>query len=195
MTNALQAFDEAVKSYEEDKGPFKVFATVVIRRRVLDYIRSESRHNAEVTVNPAAFGGDMPEEETDNISLQVRQEVAERSTETSDDGPARTREEITAVQATFSRYGFSFFDLTECSPRAEKTKRACAQAVRVLLENETLLAQMRQKRMLPVKEIVKNSGVSDKVLDRHRRYIIAAAEILSGDYPVLSAYLDFIRKV
>ena len=137
----------------------------------------------------------MPEEETDNISLQVRQEVAERSTETSDDGPARTREEITAVQATFSRYGFSFFDLTECSPRAEKTKRACAQAVRVLLENETLLAQMRQKRMLPVKEIVKNSGVSDKVLDRHRRYIIAAAEILSGDYPVLSAYLDFIRKV
>ena len=33
-----------------------------------------------------------------------------------------------------------------------------------------------------------------KILDRHRRYIIAAAEILSGEYPVLAEYLGYIRK-
>ena len=59
----------------------------------------------------------------------------------------------------------------------------------------SLLSQMRKTRMLPMKELEAVSGVSRKILDRHRRYIIAAAEILSGDYPILSAYLEFIRKV
>ena len=193
---ALMAFSEAVQSYEEDKGPFRVFATVVIRRRILDYLRSEGRHRAEMPVTPAAFGGDLPEEEAAGVNLQVRSQVAEASVQTAEaDLSTRTREEIAEVQGVLGRYGFSFFDLTECSPKAEKTRRGCALAIRVLMGEPELMKQLRSTRMLPMKELSATSGVSRKILDRHRRYIIAAAEILSGDYPILSAYLDFIRKV
>ena len=193
---ALQAFVEALQNYEEEKGPFKVFAALVIRRRVLDYLRSERRHNAEIAVTPAAFGGDLREEEAAGVNLQVHHEVSERSMEAAaSDLSGRTREEIAAAQEVLQRYGFSFFDLADCSPKAEKTRKGCALAVRALLDGNPLLEQMRKTRMLPMKELSASSGVSRKILDRHRRYIIAAAELLSGDYPILSAYLDFIRKV
>jgi len=54
---ALMAFSEAVQSYEQDKGSFRGFASVVIKRRLLDYIRSQWRHQGEVHVMPGAFDG------------------------------------------------------------------------------------------------------------------------------------------
>ena len=52
---ALMAFSEAVQSYEEDKGSFRGLAAMVIRRRVVDYLRVEGRHSDELAVSPAAF--------------------------------------------------------------------------------------------------------------------------------------------
>jgi hypothetical protein len=37
---ALSAFTEAIKNYSADKGSFLSFAELVIRRRMIDYIRS-----------------------------------------------------------------------------------------------------------------------------------------------------------
>ena len=53
---------------------------------------------------------------------------------------------------------------------------------------------MRLKKMLPIKELYEVSGVVKKILERHRRYIIASAEILDGDFPILASYLDYIRR-
>ena len=193
---ALLAFLAAVRGYDEEKGSFRGFAGVVIRRRIVDYLRSEWKRNAEVTVTPGAFDGELPEEDASGVNLEVQSQVAADSMAASDeDLSVRTREEIAEIQATLQRYGFSFFDLTECSPKAGKTKAQCAQAVMTLMGNPSMLEQLRRGRMLPMKELSAESGVSRKILDRHRRYIIAAAELLSGDYPILSAYLDYIRKV
>ena len=91
-------------------------------------------------------------------------------------------------------YGFSFFDLADASPKTEKTKKSCAQAVRTLIATAILMAQMRLKRLLPIKELSEASGVIRKILERHRKYIIAAAEILDGDFPILAGYMAFIKK-
>ena len=104
------------------------------------------------------------------------------------------RDEIEAVQQILQGYGFSFFDLTECSPKAEKTKRASAKAVAALLSNAELFQKLRQTKTLPMKELTEYSGVPRKILDRHRKYLIAAAEILNGEYPLLAEYMSFIRK-
>ena len=189
---ALMAFAEAIRSYEKDKGSFHAFASVVIKRRLLDYLRSKKRTDAETSVAPEAFGGELPEEEMGGVNLMVRQKVAEASQQT-DTGSA-AREEIEDMQRCLSAYGFSFFDLADCSPKAQKTKQSCADAIRILLGQQSLLVQMRRKKTLPMKELSEISGVSRKILDRHRKYIIAAAEILSGDFPILSSYISYIRK-
>ena len=194
---ALMAFHEAVGAYQEDKGHFETFSSTVIRRRVIDYLRSQNRFSAELSVAPESFGGEL-EEDPSALDLEV-QNTAARLADDSDEnqpGTSAARDEIEAMQAILQEYGFSFFDLTECSPKAGKTKDQCGKAVVVLmlLEHPPLMEKLRKTKSLPIKELCTASGVSKKLLERHRKYIIAAAEILDGDFPVLSDYLSYIRK-
>ena len=97
---ALLAFHEAVQSYEADKSSFPAFASVVIRRRLLDDIRSQWRHKGEIHVLPGAFDGDFGTEEgetPDAVSLEVQSRVAEMSAGPAVDPAAAAREEIAAA--------------------------------------------------------------------------------------------------
>ena len=139
------------------------------------------------------------EDETAETVIQsaVRKKEAQLSEENAQSSSPETtplQDEIAALQQLLSGYGFSFFDLADCSPKAEKTKRACANAVAAILSDRDLLAKMRSSKTLPMKELEKASRVPRKILDRHRKYIIAAIEILNGEYPLLAEYMSYIRK-
>jgi hypothetical protein len=54
--------------------------------------------------------------------------------------------------------------------------------------------KLRKTGTLPAKELCSRSGASAKLLEKHRRYIIAAAEILYGDFPQLGEYLRNGKK-
>ena len=198
---ALIAFHEAVKAYDLSKGNFRTFAALVIRRRLTDYMISQSRHQAEIPLEPDTMDGDIEDEENATpLQLEVRTRSAEisesRGCGENEGKPGSTpmQDEIAAVQELLGNYGFSFWDLAECSPKAEKTKSACAKVVVALLKDPELFQKMRTSRSLPVKELLVLTKVQKKILERHRRYIIAAAEILNGEYPLLREYMNYIRK-
>lgn len=191
---ALMAFSEAVQSYETEKGSFRGLAAMVIRRRIVDYLRTEGRHADELSVSPAAFEDGLDEDETGGVELQVQQRMAqEADAAPGEDAASLARAEIAELQDILRLYGFTFFDLADASPKAEKTKQSCGKAVRTMLATAVLMAQMRLKRLLPIKELSTASGVVRKILERHRKYIIASSEILDGDFPILAGYLAFIR--
>ena len=186
---ALCAFNRAIDRYDGGKGDFLPFAQMLIRRELVDTWRQESKHAAELSVAPEVFDGTAEDEDDDkSVYLAVVREsvqAAERS----------LHDEIVAANAMLQEYGFRFFDLTECSPQQEKTRRECAVAIRGLLKDPPLLVKLlRQNHKLPMTELYKLSGVSRKTLDRYRKYIIMAALILSDDYPQLAAYLKFVKE-
>lgn len=185
---ALGAFTEAVKNYSMEKGSFFNFAELVIRRRLIDFIRSQSRYSSEISVSPSLFNSDSYDDE-DGVSIKI--EVAEKVSHTIDNA---LKLEIELANELFSSYGFSFFDLTDCSPKAKKTKEACAKATAYILHNPILVSNMKVKKLLPIKIIEKNVKIPRKILERHRKYIIAAVEIISGDFPYLADYIRFIRE-
>lgn len=185
---ALAAFLEAIKSYSIEKGSFLNFAELVMRRRTVDYIRSKSRYAPEIPINPALFDTDSDEEEDD---LSVKISVAEKVSNPTDNS---LKLEIELANDVFSSYGFTFFDLADCSPKAGKTKQACARAIAYMLKTPILVSNMKVLKLLPIKMIEKNTKIPRKVLERHRKYIIAAIEIISGDYPYLAEYMRFIRE-
>ena len=185
---ALLAFDEAVHNYQLEKGSFLSFAKLVIRRRVVDYLRTQGKYNMEITVDPVVFDTDSTENDED---VSIRLAVAERvSVEEKKD----LKYEIAAANEIFSSYGFSFMDLSDCSPRAQKTKKSCAIAVGYVLKHPLMITELRNTSLLPIKTIEKNTLVPRKIIERHRKYIIAAIEILSGEYPNLAEYLRYIRE-
>ncbi len=184
---ALLAFTEAVENYSMEKGSFFNFAELVMRRRLIDFIRSQSRYASEISVSPLLFNFDTDDEDETNIKI----EVSEKISHTTDNS---LKLEIELANEIFSSYGFSFFDLVECSPKAKKTKRSCAKAVAYMLKNPILVSNMKVKKLLPVKVIENNVKIPRKILERHRKYIIAAVEIISGDFPYLADYIRFIRE-
>ena len=168
----LQAFYEAAKGYDSTKGEFWPFASVIIRRRLTDWMRSVYRHREE---EPA----EIPETIPDKGSWPDQYTI---------------KDEIEAIRGELEPYGFSFFDLAESSPKAQKSRKKCAKVIAVLVKNKELFHTMKKTGTLPMKELIRQSGISGKVMEKHRRYIIAAAIILQGEYPLLSEYMHTVRE-
>ncbi|HEY5524201.1 MAG TPA: RNA polymerase sigma-I factor [Clostridium sp.] len=183
---ALNAFSEAVNSYNMDKGSFYSFAELVIKRRIIDYLRKESKRSSEILVDSYEFQGNDEEENT-----TIKKEVITKMSHTHNDD---IKLEIESATEQLKTYGFSFYDLIEVSPKAEKTKASCKKAVVYILKNEILYKELIENKKLPLKIIEKNLKVPRKILERHRKYIIAAVVIISGDYPNLAEYMSFIRE-
>lgn len=185
---SLSAFSQAIQNYSFEKGNFLSFADLVIKRRLIDFLRIESRRNIETLVNPHIFSDEFDEQQDD---IKIKNQVMDKVAVTNDNS---IKYEIEAINEQFAKYGFSFFDLSECSPKAVKTKNVCAKAVAYIIKNPILLEQLKISKTLPIKTIEKNVHLPRKVLERHRKYIIAAIEIISGNYPYLAEYMLFIRE-
>lgn len=185
---AMEAFCNAVFSYSYDKGSFLAFAELLIRRRLIDYFRLEKRRLAEFPVDPTAFTG---ETEDGGGDAPLSAEITAKTMHTPENA---LKDEIEAVSALLDGYGFSFYDLAACSPKSKKTRAACRQAVEFMISSSLLCAEMRRTKALPLKILEKNTNIPRKVLERHRKYIIAATEILIGEYPGLAFYMKSMKE-
>ena len=181
---ALIAFSNAIDTYNESKGAFPSYARLLIEHRLTDYFRSQARFSSEMQTEPYLFEGEV-DEDSENMGFQIN--VMKQASVT-DDNPLL--DEIVAISEYLDIYGITFTELTECSPKAGKTKDSCA--IRYLKEHPVLISNMKTTKQLPIKIISENAKVPRKILERHRKYIITAAEILSGDYPKLAEYLSHI---
>ena len=169
---ALLAFYEAIKGYDPASGPFGAYASLVIGRRLADHYRSQHRFDAETPLAPQTFDGTVDREAK----------------------PVSAQDEIEAANTVFEKYGFAFYDLAASSPKSDKTRRSCAAAVGTLLHSPVLFASMQSAHSLPIKALAQQCGVSARTITRHRDYIVAAALLIDGDYPILGTYLQTMRK-
>ena len=177
---AMLAFDEAIQKYDDSKGDFLPFASICIKNRLTDELRSEYRHGNTVPFSALSGKNDNGEE--------TPFEIADTRAEITD-----TALEINALKQELAGFGISFFDLPDHSPKSGKTKRSCRQVICHIMGSPLLLTYIKEKKMLPVSRILKELKVPEKVLERHRKYILTAVIILSGEYETLAGYLDFIK--
>ena len=179
LSIALSAFHEAIASYDGSRGSFQHFAAEVIRRRLIDHIRRVSRHGNELPFSTLSTNqdGDYVPYEIEDDSQQLSRVLLQ---------------EIDALSGALAAYGISFDDLAAASPRSAKTRRACAAVVQALLSDVPSVEQMRVSGKLPVGPLSITCTLPRKILERHRKYIIAAVEILTNDYPCLSDYVSYL---
>jgi RNA polymerase sigma factor len=170
---ALIAFSKAVDAYSFEKGSFLPFAKKMIHNQLIDYYRSQKKHMSSVSLDQENFSP---------LALEKKS------------GEEDIRLEIEAITVDLKEYDITFMELTTVSPKAKKTKAACEEIIRFLINQDELIVLLKHSKLLPVKEIEKNTKVPRKIIERHRKYIIAAVEIISGDYPYLASYLKSIRK-
>lgn len=180
---ALMAFNEAIDSFDFEKSTaFLSFAKNVIKRRLIDYFRKESRYSSEITTSDFV---DSDEEKEVNV-WEVRQ--AEDAFIHENDVNAR-RDEIVHFSSELNDMGISFSELVEISPKHEDARLRAMEIASIVASDPMLLQYMKQKKSLPAKKIEKMCDCSAKTVERQRKYIIAVVLIIKGDYHYLKEYL------
>jgi RNA polymerase sigma factor len=180
LSIAMAAFSESVSAFDASRGLFLPFAAIVIKRRLIDYSRSQSRLKAEISTS-------FLSESDDEIATLDIPDDSQQQAE-----PIKL--EIDALNGELSTYHIDFMELIIDSPKAEKTKRTCATAINFILNSPDVRRKMQLHRILPLTEIATHCLIPRKILERHRKYIVAVVEILANDYPYLAEYVSCIRK-
>ena len=179
---AMIAFNDAISAYDEQKGDFLAFAGVMIHNRVIDYLRQEGRHSKVVQFSLLT----ATDEQGDEISFDIEDKKA---------GVSDAALEIYSLKKELEQFDISFLELPASSPKAKKTREACLEVVRYILQNKSVLQSVYHKKQLPTKQIMENVKVNNKVLERHRKYIIAGILINVGDYAIMTEYFDCRKEV
>ncbi len=185
---ALAAFNEAINRYSPESGSrFIGFAETVITRRLIDYLRQEQRHSAAV---PYSSFTDSDAEAEGDSRLARMQNAAALEVYDRDREAERRREEIGMLSEQLSAFGIRFQDLVSSSPRHRDSRLALLRIGNLIAETPEMFRYLLHHRQLPVKEICKAASVSRKMVERHRKYLIAVSLIAGGPYPCLKEYIS-----
>ncbi len=182
LSIALLAFVEAVKAFDISKGNFLSFAQNVIKRRLIDYFRKESKHSKIVSIS--TYTSDDEDSELDLSTGQALDKYSQ------DNISEYRRLELQELKKELHLWDISFFELTNASPKSEKTRKSYNDVIQYLMRNPDMVDQIKKKKLLPIAEIEKNTGIPRKTIERSRKYILAVIIILTGDYQYVKDYIN-----
>ncbi len=182
----LVAFHEAVQEYDPAKGRFLSLAGVIVRRRVIDEMRSESRGRIP-QVPLEVISPDGTEEdnyELDRATLNSYMVGVSQSL---------LQMEIEQLSAELGEYGIDWDAVYRDAPKHKAGRLDLLRLIAALVDDRQLLHIILTKKYLPVESILKLGILPRKKIEKTRRYIIASLLISTGDYPMLKEYLQLER--
>lgn len=184
----LIAFNEAIHKYNPEKGHSLIrFSEILIKRRVIDYIRTQSKtENISLDVGNQTdheeFDGTLIDAE---LSIDAYKEKAENELR---------KEEIIRFTEVLEQYHLSFSDLLQQSPKHADARKNAILVAKTLVENDELKELFLLKKKLPMKHLENHVEVSRKTIERNRKYIMAITLILIGDFIFLKDYIKGVLE-
>ena len=145
---AMMAFYEAIMSYERFRGAFLPYASTVIKSRLIDYNRKESRHKNNISLYQETSETDERElietipDKTDNFEALVDRQA--------------TQQEIQELSRVMKDFGISFSDVADNCPKQERTLKSCGDAIRYAADNKELLDLLLRPEQPPYGEDQQN---------------------------------------
>ncbi|WP_102344982.1 RNA polymerase sigma-I factor [Bacillus sp. Marseille-P3661] len=179
----LMAFNEAIDKFDNKQGSkFLTFATVVIKRRIIDFIRKESKHNHILLA-------EEEDEEGNSQENYLEQKMSIDSFNAEVESRSRV-EEIKEYQRLLSDYDITFKVLTTQCPKHYDARENAKQIAKLVADNIEIRSYLKEKKRLPIKEIELLVSSSRKTIERNRKYIIAMALIYIGEFHALRSYIE-----
>lgn len=184
----LLAFNEAIDKFSKHNGAkFLTFAEVVIRRRLTDYYRKESRF----TKNVLPLSNFTEDEHERSISLEVQQ--ANNAYENEEEAFYK-RQEIIEYTKKLAQFDISLSELIKISPKHYDARERAYEVAKIIVGDPSLLKFLVEKKNLPLKKVEERVEISRKTLERQRKYIIALVLVLQGNFDFLQSYIQVLEK-
>ncbi len=183
---ALLAFHEAINTYRADRSrSFLGFAETVIRRRLVDYFRTQ-RARAEVPLSDL-----IVEDEEGAAYCPAEVEAAVEKHREREDLLER-QDEIRRYEALLGQFGITFAELARLAPKHRDAREEAKAVARRIAGIPAYAEYLKAQKALPLAQLERDSAirVSRKTMERHRKYIIAVALILVEDFDYLKGYVQ-----
>lgn len=187
LSIGLMAFDEAIESFNADKNVgFLSFAEIVIKRRVVDYIRKDIKNS---NVYPFTYFESNDNE--DNNIFENKYMVVEPG---SLFDKIELKEEIELFRKRLGEFDISLFDLVGNAPKHSDSKALAISIARVLADNTALSDKLEKKKNIPMTDLLRIVQVNRKTVERNRKFIIAVYLIINSRLEVLQGYIANAEK-
>jgi RNA polymerase sigma factor len=178
----LIAFNESIEKYSPEKGSSLLsFAELIIKRRVIDFIRKESRQQQIVKL-------DLQQGDDDQVQNKYEVDASVESYHLKLEEEHR-RDEILHYQTVLKQFDLSFQDLVENSPKHADARENAMLVAKEVVQNPEFKRILFEKKRLPMKDLEKEVAVSRKTIERNRKYIIAVSILMASDYLYLKEYV------
>jgi len=178
LSISLIAFNSACDSYKQDKGEFLGYAKVIIKNSLIDFFRKSS-NIPYLSYNDEEEVIDYIDRKGSLIEFQKELEIKKMG------------EEILLFSEELSKYKLNFDDLVNSSPCHIDTRETLLNLAFKCSKEERILDYIKNKRNLPIKEIVLLTAANRKLIEKWRRYILSLILILSNDeYLYIKSYLN-----
>ncbi|WP_332236958.1 RNA polymerase sigma-I factor [Sporolactobacillus sp. KGMB 08714] len=181
----MVAFNEAINQYQKGQGSkFLTFADMVIRRRIIDFIRKESRQMRNIYLDQTEPGDENGMEES-FVEQRAAIDYYEEKCQINE-----RMEQIDSYQQLLLKYGITFDVLSKHCPKHADARENAKIAAKKLVEHKALVQFLKKKKQLPIKDLLQFVSCSRKTIERNRKYIIALALIYIGGFSALKSYIE-----
>lgn len=182
---ALIAMNEAIDRFDgSKKASFLGFAETIIRRRLIDYYRSQRAQNRSVPWTEF----DVTDDE-DNVMNYVEVKTSVDAYGLLEEQEAR-RGDIGEYAEALREFGLTFTDLVDLSPKHADARQSAIDVAKIVASDELLRAYVQERKALPLKLLEDKVQVSRKTLERQRKYILAIVILLCGEFQHLQSYIS-----
>lgn len=185
LSVGMIAFDEAVTRFQPERGvPFLAFARLVIKSRLANYLRQEARHREAASALEVS-------------DARVEMQVAAARDEALWEAVAQDRaEEIRDYEKLLAAFGITIEELVALSPKHADCRASLIRAATLLAQEEEFFHRFATGKRLPLREMARRTGLSPKVICKHRKYLLALAIIFREPerFIYLHSYLKGLAK-
>ncbi len=180
----LMAFNEAIDTYDHRSGRnFFNFAEQVIRRRLINYYRINQKRKNTV---PVISFEDGEFDRFEEGSLKVDQIDYFWGIEAKD--------QMLKFQTELGKYGISFDELILNGPKHKDSRNKLIEIGKILAENGKLYSSLVKTGNIPLSELMKLVKVSQRTIERNRKFIIAVCIVFNGELDILRDYVTDMEK-
>ena len=182
LSIALMGFHEAIEAYNQEKGTFLKFAALVIKRRIIDFLRQDIQDIPYVSWEETV----KTDESCDMKHLSGKDSVSDT---------AALKWEIVQLTKELNNLGISISEVESDCPKYEKAIVNCRRIIKYLTGQPDKIETILETGKLPITEIVHGTSVKKKTIQKYRKYLIALTVIYHKRYDCLIEHLDEVFRI
>ena len=171
----LNAFYEAICKYDLEKGDFLPYAHLVIRSRLLTYLKNQSK--------------DTLTDSWDDPSATHLHTLVANLTTTPTEDTSLLADEIHILNHILADFHFDLDTLVSEAPKHAKTRSNAIHISEKVSQDPPLVQWLYLKKRLPITQIVLKYQVTQKVVKGSKRFIITVIIILDKNLRNLKLWI------